>query len=130
MLAATSSAILRPARSLGIKCECIAVLTVSCTLVQGYTPPEAKESEYQTIPMSKIEDFGVHANQYYALEVSLTHSYRLRQTCPGVHRFVMAHGALAYCVANGACQFFIRTKVVKARHVFGTDTACAPLYAR
>ena len=37
--------------------------------LQGYTPPEAKESEYQTIPMSKIEDFGVHANQYYALEV-------------------------------------------------------------
>ncbi len=41
----------------------------SSTLTQGYTPPEAKESEYQTIPMSKIEDFGVHANQYYALEV-------------------------------------------------------------
>ena len=37
--------------------------------VQGYKPPEAKESEYQTIPMSKIEDFGVHANQYYSLEV-------------------------------------------------------------
>ena len=27
-------------------------------------------SEYQTIPMSKIEDFGVHANQYYPLDVS------------------------------------------------------------
>jgi len=41
-------------------------------LWQGYTPPEAKESEYQTIPMSKIEDFGVHANQYYGLEVRST----------------------------------------------------------
>ena len=45
----------------------------SCTMTQGYTPPEAKESEYQTIPMSKIEDFGVHANQYYALEVCPPH---------------------------------------------------------
>lgn len=27
-------------------------------------------SEYQTIPLNKIEDFGVHCKQYYSLEVS------------------------------------------------------------
>ena len=25
---------------------------------------------YQTIPLSKIEDFGVHANQYYSLDIT------------------------------------------------------------
>lgn len=28
-------------------------------------------SEYQSIPLSKIEDFGVHANQYYQLNVQI-----------------------------------------------------------
>ena len=37
---------------------------------QGYKPPDAKLSEYQTIPLNKIEDFGVHCKQYYALDVS------------------------------------------------------------
>ena len=40
------------------------------TYPQGYKPPEEAQSKYQTIPMSKIEDFGVHANQYYSLDVS------------------------------------------------------------
>ncbi|KAJ9473937.1 COP9 signalosome complex subunit 5 [Pseudozyma hubeiensis] len=46
------------------------------TFPEGYTPPPtaATESgggagEYQSIPQSKIEDFGVHASQYYPLEV-------------------------------------------------------------
>jgi COP9 signalosome complex subunit 5 len=34
------------------------------TYPQGYTPPNAKASAYQTIPLEKIEDFGVHANAY------------------------------------------------------------------
>lgn len=33
---------------------------------QGYKAPDAGPSEYQTIPMEKIEDFGVHANQVRA----------------------------------------------------------------
>lgn len=37
---------------------------------QGYVPPNAAASEYQSIPLSKIEDFGVHANSYYPLEIS------------------------------------------------------------
>lgn len=41
------------------------------TYPAGYSPPEdAGESKYQTIPLEKIEDFGVHANQYYPLKVS------------------------------------------------------------
>lgn len=33
-------------------------------------PPDEGPSEYQTIPLSKIEDFGVHAKQYYSLDIS------------------------------------------------------------
>eukprot|EP00178_Gracilaria_changii_P012727 TRINITY_DN35960_c0_g1_i1.p1 TRINITY_DN35960_c0_g1~~TRINITY_DN35960_c0_g1_i1.p1 ORF type:complete len:316 (-),score=45.34 TRINITY_DN35960_c0_g1_i1:25-972(-) len=36
---------------------------------EGYKP-EGSESEWQSIPQDKIEDFGVHANQYYSLDVS------------------------------------------------------------
>lgn len=38
--------------------------------LQHYKPPDEKPSEYQTIPLSKIEDFGVHANSYYSLDIS------------------------------------------------------------
>lgn len=40
------------------------------TYPPNYKPPESRDSEYQTIPLEKIEDFGVHANQYYPLDVS------------------------------------------------------------
>jgi len=40
------------------------------TYPQGYKPPEEGPSEYQTIPLHKIEDFGVHCKQYYPLEIS------------------------------------------------------------
>jgi len=39
------------------------------TYPEGYTPPNAATSEYQSIPLSKIEDFGVHASRYYPLEI-------------------------------------------------------------
>jgi len=32
------------------------------TYPEDYKPPNAKDSEYQTIPLSKIEDFGAHSN--------------------------------------------------------------------
>ena len=41
------------------------------TYPENYTPPSAIASEYQSIPLNKIEDFGVHANQYYQLEVEI-----------------------------------------------------------
>jgi len=39
------------------------------TYPEGYTPPDDKPSEYQSIPLEKIEDFGVHAKQYYQLPI-------------------------------------------------------------
>ena len=42
------------------------------TYPQGYKPPDESQSKYQTIPLNKIEDFGVHANQYYSLDVSFS----------------------------------------------------------
>jgi COP9 signalosome complex subunit 5 len=41
------------------------------TYPENYTPPNISQSEYQSIPLNKIEDFGVHANQYYQLEVEV-----------------------------------------------------------
>jgi COP9 signalosome complex subunit 5 len=41
------------------------------TYPENYTPPNASSSEYQSIPLSKIEDFGVHANQYYQLNIEI-----------------------------------------------------------
>ena len=35
-----------------------------------YKPADEGMSEYQTIPLNKIEDFGVHCESYYPLEVS------------------------------------------------------------
>eukprot|EP00899_Mesostigma_viride_P000752 jgi/Mesvir1/10678/Mv13769-RA.1 len=40
------------------------------TYAKGYKPPDEPESEYQTIPLNKIEDFGVHCKQYYSLSIS------------------------------------------------------------
>lgn len=40
------------------------------TYPEDYTPPNATPSEYQTIPLHKIEDFGVHSDRYYPLDVS------------------------------------------------------------
>jgi COP9 signalosome complex subunit 5 len=39
------------------------------TYPKDYKPPDEGPSEYQTIPLEKIEDFGVHCKQYYPLEV-------------------------------------------------------------
>ncbi|KAF8327991.1 JAB1/Mov34/MPN/PAD-1 ubiquitin protease-domain-containing protein [Amanita rubescens] len=41
------------------------------TYPENYTPANASSSEYQSIPLNKIEDFGVHANQYYQLNVEI-----------------------------------------------------------
>lgn len=42
------------------------------TYPEDYKPPSTgKADEYQSIPLSKIEDFGVHANSYYPLDVKI-----------------------------------------------------------
>lgn len=40
------------------------------TYPEGYKAPDDVPGEYQTIPLDKIEDFGVHAKQYYPLEIT------------------------------------------------------------
>ena len=40
------------------------------TYPQGYKPPEALPSEFESVPLNKIEDFGAHQDQYYQLEIS------------------------------------------------------------
>ncbi|XP_020257021.1 COP9 signalosome complex subunit 5b-like isoform X2 [Asparagus officinalis] len=40
------------------------------TYPEGYKPPDEPVSEYQTIPLNKIEDFGVHCKQYYSLDIT------------------------------------------------------------
>ena len=37
------------------------------TYPKGYKPPDEGPGEYQTIPLNKIEDFGVHCKSYYRL---------------------------------------------------------------
>ena len=39
------------------------------TYPENYTPPNASAPEYQSIPLSRIEDF--HANQYYQVDVEI-----------------------------------------------------------
>jgi hypothetical protein len=41
------------------------------TYPADYTPPNAAKSEYQPIPLNKIEDFGVHADRYYQLDLTI-----------------------------------------------------------
>ncbi|WWC68191.1 COP9 signalosome complex subunit 5 [Kwoniella pini CBS 10737] len=41
------------------------------TYPEGYKPPSSGASQYQSIPMDKIEDFGVHADAYYPLKVEI-----------------------------------------------------------
>lgn len=38
------------------------------TYPRGYKPPDEPVSEYQTIPLNKIEDFGVHCKQVQSFE--------------------------------------------------------------
>lgn len=40
------------------------------TYPKGYKAPDEAQSEYQSIPLSKIEDFGVHCKNYYSLDMS------------------------------------------------------------
>jgi len=40
------------------------------TYPEGYKPPNPS-SDYQTIPLEKIEDFGVHADAYYPIPITI-----------------------------------------------------------
>jgi len=36
-----------------------------------YTPPDAKDSEWQYIPRDRIEEFGVHAKMFYKMDIQI-----------------------------------------------------------
>eukprot|EP00967_Tisochrysis_lutea_P121094 scaffold199232_cov40-Tisochrysis_lutea.AAC.2 len=40
------------------------------TYPQGYKPPESSRDEFESVPLSKIEDFGAHQDHYYQLDIS------------------------------------------------------------
>lgn len=40
------------------------------TYPQGYKPPDEGPSEWESVPLGKIEDFGAHQNEYYQLDMS------------------------------------------------------------
>ncbi|KAL0393854.1 UNVERIFIED_CONTAM: COP9 signalosome complex subunitb [Sesamum latifolium] len=44
------------------------------TYPDGYKPPDEPVSEYQTIPLNKIEDFGVHCKQNFLNQLILVYS--------------------------------------------------------
>ena len=49
------------------------------TYPKDYKPPDEPVSEYQTIPLNKIEDFGVHCKQVTSrLSVPFSHFVKLR----------------------------------------------------
>lgn len=54
-------------------CVCQAQVEIGAfrTYPEGYKPPDEGPSEYQTIPLSKIEDFGVHAKQVSTMDAIL-----------------------------------------------------------
>lgn len=59
------------------------------TYPEGYKPPDELPSEYQSIPLNKIEDFGVHCKQVgsFSRNVSFRPAYNtlpLRMSAPGV----------------------------------------------
>jgi COP9 signalosome complex subunit 5 len=40
------------------------------TYPKGYKPPDEGPQEYQSIPLNKVEDFGVHCKNYYPLNIT------------------------------------------------------------
>jgi len=40
------------------------------TYPAGYKPPEGSRDEFESVPLSKIEDFGAHQDSYYQLDIS------------------------------------------------------------
>lgn len=67
------------------------------TYPEGYKPPDDPISEYQTIPLNKIEDFGVHCKQVSLL--SLHPFQTLQNPCFSFLLF------LYFCL-NYICVFF------------------------
>jgi hypothetical protein len=72
------------------------------TFPEGYKPPEEGPSEYQTIPLDKIEDFGVHCKQVGAAVTCFWQACRWPQGC-GSQSFMLGGVATAH-VAQTCCD--------------------------
>ncbi len=80
------------------------------TYPKDYKPADEGPNEYQTIPLDKIEDFGVHAKSYYQLDVTFFKSSTDRWAC------VLARCGFVYeRVGAGLCA---RQEVLPAGHDF------------
>lgn len=69
-----------------------ATLPHALTRAEGYKPPDEGPAEYQTIPLSKIEDFGVHAKQ---VRIACT---RIPCCCPTGPASWLSTARLACCI--------------------------------
>ena len=54
-----------------LTCDSIQSKTVSTGVKQENSIKTHLKDEYQSIPLNKIEDFGVHCKSYYSLETSI-----------------------------------------------------------
>ena len=70
------------------------------TYPEGYKPPDEGPSEYQTIPLNKIEDFGVHAKQVTpAPRPDAQATPWMARACPTPTPYVAALGSAPAIVA-------------------------------
>jgi COP9 signalosome complex subunit 5 len=104
------------------------------TYPANYTPPSASTSEYQSIPLSKIEDFGVHANQYYQLDVQIFTSTLDKELLGALWNkywvSTLGQSPLISNRAYAASQLGdLHEKLVKARSSVGSTRATVPTIA-
>jgi hypothetical protein len=74
------------------------------TYPQGYKPPDEPPSEYQTIPLNRIEDFGVH---YKQVTVNL-HMWSSRADMAIVKRYIVLVSACMYT----SCALYLLAKIL------------------
>lgn len=53
------------------------------TYPKGYKPPEGAKDEFESVPLSKIEDFGAHQDQYYQARDGTPHPTHTPRRPPG-----------------------------------------------
>lgn len=76
------------------------------TYPKDYKPPDEPVSEYQTIPLNKIEDFGVHCKQVTRsiFSSSLSHFCYLAQTCGLFCTYVLIGFLAVLCLGYNLLQ--------------------------
>lgn len=79
------------------------------TYPKDYKPADEGPGEYQTIPLDKIEDFGVHAKSYYQLPITFFKSTTDRcgaVRCKRCARYSgVASGSRGCWLVGGTCMY-------------------------